>query len=73
MNNRQFPFTRAGTHCPMCLGLKDAGLVVHEGDCNQRTGFKDADPLALNVVEAYETYLVRLSRMVSEMRQGETA
>ena len=62
----QFPLTRAGTHCPMCLRPKDTGLVVHFGECYRRTGFKDGDLLAVMVVEAYETYLGRVSAMVSE-------
>lgn len=69
MTNPQYPRTRAGTHCPMCLKPKDAGLVVHFGDCYRRTGFRNGDPLAVNVVEAYETYLSRVSAMVEAMSE----
>jgi hypothetical protein len=53
----------------MCLRPKNAGLITHYPACDQLTGFKNGDPLAINVVEAYETYLGYVSTMVSEMGQ----
>ena len=68
-----YPLTRAGLYCPMCLTLKEKGLIVHWGECYHRTGFKDGDLLALNVVEAYETYLQAVVQVVGARAEEVTA
>lgn len=48
--------------CPFCLTDKGIGPVVHWGECYRESGFKDADPIAEDVVLAFERYLRALAR-----------
>lgn len=55
-----FQAIRDSKACPFCQEPKDVGLVTHWGRCYRESGFKDGDPAAAEVVEAFNLYLQAL-------------